>query len=146
MKENEALSRAICIAATEFDGIMDKGGAPYILHCLAVMEGVRQLGFPAMTAAVLHDLLEDRPAWSAERLREEGFAESIITAITLLTRQDGENYMEYVARLAGYPMARAIKLADLTHNMNPARLSDLSERSMARMRKYHAAYQFLQRY
>jgi len=143
MPENELLAKAVRIAAVAFEGTMDKGGSPYILHCLAVMQGVRHLGFGAMAAAVLHDLLEDRPEWSAERLRQEGFPEELVRTVELLTRREGEDYAHYIARLAPDTTARAIKIADLSHNMDPARLPDLSERTMERMRKYHTAYCFL---
>jgi (p)ppGpp synthase/HD superfamily hydrolase len=141
--ENELLAKAIRIAAAAFEGTMDKGGSPYILHCLAVMQGVRHLGFGAMAAAVLHDLLEDRPEWSAQRLRDEDFPEDLVRTVELLTRSEGEDYQAYIARLAPDAIARAIKIADLSHNMDPARLPDLSEHTMERMRKYHTAYCFL---
>lgn len=50
------LGKAISIAAKAFENKTDKGGKPYILHCIHVMNGVRHLGQDAMVAAVLHDL------------------------------------------------------------------------------------------
>jgi len=64
------LGKAIAIAATAFEGAIDKGGNPYILHCLWVMNAVRHLGEDYMIVAVLHDLLEDTD-WTAERLVKE---------------------------------------------------------------------------
>lgn len=53
------LAKAIKIAAEAFEDKTDKGGNPYILHCLYVMNKVAYLGEEAMIVGVLHDLLED---------------------------------------------------------------------------------------
>lgn len=143
MTKQEELAMALQIAATAFCGIYDKGGEPYFLHCLAVMEGVRHLGHEAMTVAVLHDLLEDCKGWSASHLMDEGFSNSVITSIVILTRREGEDYLTYIGRTSTTRITREIKKSDLRHNMNPARLIDLSDKSMERMKKYHTAYQFL---
>ena len=66
------LDKAIAITATAFEGKFDKGGVPYINHCLHVMRGVIHLGTEAQIAAVFHDLLEDTQ-WTASELIAEGF-------------------------------------------------------------------------
>jgi len=144
MNDAEILAKAIKIASFEFRDVMDKGGNPYILHCLAVMYGVEHLGKRAMAAAVLHDLLEDTE-WTVERLGKVGFPSDVVRAIQICTRGEEEEYLSYIGRVSCYPITKAIKLADLQHNMRPDRLIDLSEKSMERMKKYHAAYQFLLR-
>ena len=50
------LERAIAIAAQAHAGQLDKGGAPYILHPLRVMQ--RQASEEAQVVGVLHDLIE----------------------------------------------------------------------------------------
>ena len=142
MTESEMLATAINIAANEFSSVMDKGGNPYILHCLAVMDGVSHLGKKVMTVAVLHDLIEDT-AWTSDNLREKGFTEDIIALVVICTKRKNEDYLSYIGRVSCLPETKAIKLADLRHNMRPDRLVDLSEKSMERIRKYHTAYQFL---
>ena len=144
MKENEMLASAIKIASNEFATVMDKGGSPYILHCLAVMEGVSHLGKKVMTAAVLHDLIEDT-TWTVDDLKEYGFSDDVVRMVEVCTKRTGEDYLSYIGRVSCYPEAKAIKLADLRHNMRPDRLVDLSEKSMERMKKYHTAYRFLLR-
>ena len=70
------LERAIVIAAEAHAGMKDKGGAPYILHPLRMM-----LSVPSeeeQIVAVLHDVCEDCPGWTFERLRSEGFSERIL--------------------------------------------------------------------
>lgn len=143
MQAGQALAKALRIAAAAFEQTADKGGSPYLLHCLAVMDGVRPLGFSVMTAAVLHDLLEDCPEWSAARLRQEGFADELIALVDVLTRREDEEYAAYLARIAACPEAKAIKLADLRHNMDLTRLPELTDRALERLKKYHAAHKML---
>lgn len=143
MKSNEMLAKAIMIASTEFQSKMDRGGTPYIMHCLAVMRGVKYLGFEVMSAAVLHDLLEDIPSWSSERLHNEGFSDRVIQLISILTHAETEDYLSYIGRISCDKDATQIKLSDLRHNMRPDRLPDLSNKTMERMKKYHTAYYFL---
>ena len=49
------LDKAIAIAAKEFEGKHDKGGNPYILHCLHVMHKVGPDDHELMIIAVHHD-------------------------------------------------------------------------------------------
>ena len=144
MKDNEMLATAIKIASHEFASVMDKGGNPYILHCLAVMDGVAHLGNKVMAAAVLHDIIEDT-TWTADALKEHGFTDDVVWMVEVCTKRHNEDYLTYIGRVSCCPETKAIKLADLRHNMRPDRLVDLSEKSMERMKKYHSAYQFLLR-
>ena len=73
------LERAIVIAAEAHAGITDKGGAPYILHPLRMMMDLTSA--EERIVAVLHDVCEDCPGWTFERLRGEGFSEEILAAL-----------------------------------------------------------------
>ena len=132
------LERAIAIAAEAHAGQADKAGAPYILHPIRVMLRVQTL--EERIVAVLHDVLEDCPAWSASRLRDEGFGPAALTAIHALTRRDGEPYMEFVRRAAADPIARRVKLADLEDNLDATRLAELTARDRSRMERYRRAH------
>jgi (p)ppGpp synthase/HD superfamily hydrolase len=136
------LDKAISIAAAAFEGKFDKGGVPYIMHCLHVMNGVKHLGTEAMIAAVLHDLIEDTD-WTAENLIAAGFNPHTISIIVLLTHLKGESYDEYIMRVAVSRRARAIKMADLRHNSDIHRMKGLSDKDFKRIEKYHRAYAFL---
>jgi hypothetical protein len=138
------LDKAIKIASEAFEGDHDKGGVPYIMHCLHVMRQVKDLGVEAQIAAVLHDLLEDKPSeWTAEALIEEGFNRHTVSLIALLTHKDGEPYMDYIMRVSVSPIARAIKMADLRHNSDIHRMKGLRDKDFERLKKYHKAYAFL---
>lgn len=98
-----ALEKAIAIAVRAHEGQKDKAGAPYVLHPIRLM--VRMDSELEMTAAVLHDVVEDS-AWTLELLRAEGFSEEVLEVVDHLTRREGESYDDYVARAGSHPVAR----------------------------------------
>lgn len=140
---NLLLSKAISIASKAFEEKLDKGGKPYILHCLAVMDAVKYLGTEVMIVAVLHDLLEDCPEWNVSRLLDEGFSIDTISKIVVLTHEKDEDYLTYIGSISSNKIATVIKLADLKHNMRPDQLPSLSDKNLERMKKYYTAYTFL---
>jgi len=136
------LGRAIEIAATAHAGQVDKGGKPYILHPLWVMDRVRHLGEDAMIVAVLHDVVEDSD-WTIVKLASEGFSLKVIQALTLLTHDKDTSYDEYIKAISTNPIAKAVKLRDLEHNTKVTRLKGLRKKDFDRLEKYHRAYTYL---
>ena len=140
------LDKAISIAAQAFEGRFDKAGRPYILHCLYVMRMVElnQGDDEQMSIAVMHDLIEDCPDWTLERLLDEGFSVRVVNALDCLTHRDDEDYMEgYIRRVATNHDATKVKIADLDHNSNIQRMKGIRRKDFDRMEKYHRAYAFL---
>lgn len=131
------LQRAIEIAVEAHRDQVDKAGAPYVLHPLRLM--LRVAGNDAMIAAVLHDVVEDTD-WTIDRLRREGFSETVLAAIDCLTRRDGETYEEFIERAAVNPVARRVKLADLEDNMDIRRIRMFGPNAHDRLARYHAAW------
>ena len=78
------LDKAISITAQAFEGKFDKGGNPYILHCLTVMNGVKHLGEDAMCVAVMHDLIEDTD-YTYTDIINLGFNQAVCHALALFT-------------------------------------------------------------
>lgn len=142
MKGKDMLDRAIAIAAKEFEGKFDKGGQPYILHCLHVMHKVGPSDHGLMTIAVLHDLVEDTD-WTLDMLINEGFPHRVVTAIDCLTHRREDSYDDYIRRIATNADARKVKLEDLRHNSDITRMKGLREKDFKRLEKYHRAYEFL---
>jgi hypothetical protein len=138
------LGRAIQIAATAHAHQLDKGGKPYILHCLWVMDRVRHLGEDYMIVAVLHDLIEDTD-WTFEMLQAEGFNDDIIYSLRHLTHGhfDVNDYEEYIDLISMNQIAKAVKLRDLEHNSKITRLKGLRDKDIKRIEKYHKAYNYL---
>lgn len=114
----------------------DKGGMPYVFHPFHVAEMLETE--EEICTALLHDVVEDTD-WTIEDLRKEGFPESVLGALTLMTHNDGTPYLEYVVRLRSNPIARRVKLADLTHNSDPGRLPSETPASRKRRQKYAIA-------
>jgi (p)ppGpp synthase/HD superfamily hydrolase len=139
------LARAIAIAAEAHVNQVDKAGAPYVLHPLRMMFRVE--GNDARIVAVLHDVVEDGPGWSFERLRGEGFSEAVLGALECVTKrpeeQPEERYMTFIARAAANPIARQVKLADLQDNMDVSRIAQITEKDVRRLEKYHRAWTWL---
>ena len=134
------MERAILIAVEAHLGQVDKAGAPYVLHPLRVMMACRSEA--AMVVAVLHDVIEDT-AWTAERLRAEGFSEDILSGLDAVTRREGEDYLDFCRRAAEHPLGREVKRADLLDNMDVTRLGPLTPRDLERLERYRAAWELL---
>jgi (p)ppGpp synthase/HD superfamily hydrolase len=130
------LTRAIVIAAEAHEHQKDKAGAPYILHPLRVMLGVRTEA--ERIAAVLHDVVEDTP-WTLAELAAEGFAPEVLAAVEALTKREGESRPDALARAAANPIARRVKLADLTDNLDPSRIAEPTARDHERLAWYARA-------
>jgi (p)ppGpp synthase/HD superfamily hydrolase len=95
--------------------------------------------------ALLHDVVEDGPGWTLERLRAEGFSEDVVDAVDHLTKRETEkdDYMAFVSRAARHPIARKVKLADITDNLDLTRLRTITDRDQARIERYREARAWL---
>jgi (p)ppGpp synthase/HD superfamily hydrolase len=140
LMNQKLLERAIAIAAEAHAGQKDRYGAPYVLHPLRVMNRCPTL--VQRVVAVLHDVVEDTD-WTFEDLRQEGFPEEVITALDAVTKREGEEYEEFVARSAANPIARRVKLADLEDNMDLTRLEEVKQDDVPRLNKYIKAWRRL---
>jgi (p)ppGpp synthase/HD superfamily hydrolase len=86
-------------------------------------------------AAVLHDIVEDTPT-TFDDLVAEGFPPEVVAAVRALTKTDGEKRLDAAHRAAADPVARAVKLADVTDNMDLSRIAAPTEKDFARLREY----------
>ena len=135
------LARAIEIATEAHRGQVDKAGNEYIGHPLRVMEMGKTE--EEKIVGVLHDVVEDTD-WSFERLEAEGFAPEIIAALKCVTKiSENENYDAFIERVKKNPLATAVKINDLTDNMDIRRLPYLSDKDIKRLKKYLKAYKKL---
>jgi len=137
----EQLAKAIALASKVHAGHFDKGGKPYILHPLHLMQ---QLLFDTELAviAVLHDVIEDSSGEiTIEILRDSGFSDRVCIAIALLTHKSGQDYLrEYIEGICTNFDAIRVKRKDLEHNSNITRLKGISKEDLARTEKYHRAF------
>lgn len=135
------LALAISITAKSFENVLDKGGQPYILHCIRVMNNV-QGDECVKCASVMHDLIEDTD-WTFEKLTALGFSDKTIGLLHLVTHQKGTSYEDYIKAIAVNKDATEIKKRDLEDNCNITRIKGLRKKDFDRIEKYHRAYIYL---
>ena len=132
------LQRAIEIATEAHLGQFDKAGKEYIGHPLRVIEMGKTM--EEKIVGVLHDIFEDTDRTFAE-LEAEGFSQEIITALKCITKvSETENYDDFIERVRKNPLATAVKINDLSDNMDIRRLPYLSDKDVKRLKKYLKAY------
>lgn len=129
MNRYEALRHAVKAhgAAT------DKCGALYVLHPMAVARAVEdttqiysEWREDGTVVGLLHDVLEDTDYDLP--IRDLNVVQ--YSALQAVTRLPDETYAEYIESICNCPWSVAIivKLADLWHNLQSARMRCLSER------------------
>ena len=91
--------------------------------------------------ALLHDTVEDTSA-TIDEIRAQ-FGTDVADAVEYLTHKKGVPYMEYVAGIKNNEIARKVKMADLSHNMDLSRLPSVTDEDRKRVKKYEKAYQVL---
>jgi (p)ppGpp synthase/HD superfamily hydrolase len=134
------LQRALEIAVESHKDQKQKDGTPYALHPIRLSMSLQSE--EQKIVALLHDVVEDTD-WKFEDLVGEGFSENVIEALRLLTHTDGSPYPDYIERLSTNTLAKAVKKADLTDNMDLKRIPEPTEKDFARLQKYHRAWTIL---
>ena len=154
MKTGERLSKAILIATQAHTGQFDKGGKPYILHPLVVLN---KLGPNAsemvQCIAVLHDVIEDctgkviyvdvrEVTISFAMLTECGMPDEVVEGVRALTKMPGQTYEEYQQAVLGNHNAMLVKLEDLRTNSDLRRMKSraITDKDVQRVAKYMAFY------
>lgn len=115
----DKLGKALEIAFNAHSGQVDKGGKPYILHPVRV--ALRCNNEDEKITALLHDVVEDTDI-TLDFLKENGFGQEVVDAIDCLTKRENEEYPEFIKRISGNRLATAVKINDLTDNMDTERL------------------------
>lgn len=142
LTNQEMLAKAIKMASEIFENTFDKGGEPYIMHCIRVMQNTGSLDNEIRTIAILHDVLEDT-ILSYEDLSSMGFSKRVCDAVETLTHKKAEGYSEYIKRISLNHDAIIVKRADLKDNSDITRLKGLRKKDFDRMEKYIQAYTYL---
>lgn len=136
------INTAAEIAVRKHKNQVDKQGMPYILHPMAVAS---LLDTPEQKCAgLLHDILEDTDM-TEQDLLDAGIPKRVVEIVKLVTHEkpcEGKDYEAYLTKIKSDPDARAVKLADLTHNTDPKRAAN-DENAEKRRAKYAKAKRFL---
>lgn len=130
----------LCFAAHKDQ--TDKSGVPYVFHPIHLAEQMDTE--ETVIAALLHDVVEDT-AYTVQDIADMGFSRKITDALALLTHDEQVSYMEYISWVKENEIAKAVKLADLKHNSDLSRLDVVSDKSLARMKKYEEAIALLEK-
>jgi hypothetical protein len=125
--------KAFQIARSAHAGQVDKAGRPYIDHPLAVERLVKTP--KQRIVALLHDVVEDTPV-TLDDLKP--FGKKIVRAIDAISKRQGEPLDEYLIRVEANPLARAVKIADLTHNSDLTRIPNPTPEDIERVLRYEA--------
>lgn len=143
LADSATVRLALRLAADAHAGQTDKAGRSYLTHPLRVAGTAVSLARlhapdldPAAVAAtaLLHDVIEDGPGWTPQRLRDQGIDEDIITAVSALTHRSGEPRSDYLERiLTAGTLPTIVKAADLLDNTDPARTAALDPDTRARL-------------
>lgn len=133
--------RALMLCFEAHKDQTDQGGVPYVFHPFHLAEEMQDEA--SVVAALLHDVAEDTP-YTLKDLEQMGFPQPVLDALALLVHDPSVPYLDYVAKLKDNPIARRVKLADLRHNSDLTRLSQVTDRDRQRVKKYAAAISLLE--
>ena len=126
-KEMEQIREAFDFASTAHAGQRRKSGEPYIIHPIEVARIVAvelELGAKPVTAAFLHDVVEDTE-YTIDDIQER-FGKGVSFLVSVLTKQHKDhyemsqqvdNYRQMLSSIHYDIRALLIKLADRLHNM-----------------------------
>ena len=141
----QMLAKAIKLASEVFQDTLDKGGEPYIMHCIRVMQNTGSNDNEIKCIAMLHDVLEDSNITNitASDLRVMGFSERVIKGVEMLSHNEKMSYADYIKLISTNPDTIIVKRADLKDNSDITRLKGLRKKDFDRMEKYIQAYTYL---
>jgi (p)ppGpp synthase/HD superfamily hydrolase len=142
------------IVMTAFDGVLDKGGKPYIQHCEIIgitsyldayheyifykdLEKAEYEAIEIGIAGYLHDIVED--TCIGIDVIELLFGAKIARLVDLVTKKESESYMQFIDRVKTCPKATIIKRCDIRHNMDLTRLETITDADLTRIKKYEKA-------
>ena len=135
-------TRAELFAKSVHANQVDKAGKPYIRHLQAVVHNLIEPTEEMIAVAWLHDSVEDTESTFDDLTRY--FGKTVSEAVDAVTKRKGESYPEYLNRVKANHIARLVKIADLSHNMDLSRLSKITEKDLERTAKYIKAKEFLE--
>ncbi len=139
-KTDDLLLKTLDIVVKVFKDKVDKSGTPYLIHLLNVYSGVSL--YSEKIVALLHDIVEDTEL-TFEDLKELGFPVDIINQLWYLTREESEEYKDYIERIISSNNIHTynVKLADLKHNMDLSRINKPTMKDRERVsRRYMPSY------
>ena len=139
MFDSESVRAARALAEKLHRGQVDKAGLPYITHPERVAS--RLDTEDACVVGWLHDTVEDT-GLSLDEVRARCGPE-IAAAVDAISRRDGEDWDDYLARVKANPLAARVKISDLIDNSNLSRIPKVTMKDVKRQAKYNKALKYL---
>lgn len=107
------------------------GNHDYMYHLEAVADRIKNETDSHLCVAYLHDIIEDTD-YTVEELASV-FDKSIVDAVIAITKVKGEDYLDYLCRVADNKLAWDVKIADTLCNLNES----VKGKQWGRVRKYN---------
>lgn len=139
LRKGELLSKMLVVMTNAHAGQFDKGGKPYALHPLRVMQYLETDDEELQCIGLGHDIIEDTRVTYAD-LRAEGMTDRIVHGISGVTKLPGQTEDEYKAGVFETRDRMLVKRADLRDNTDVRRLKGVTEKDFARMERYLRFY------
>jgi len=154
MKEtqNKWVEAAARVARRLHQGQKDKAEVDYFEGHLSVVASLGRT-WQERVVGYLHDASEDTPhsvEQVLELVEDEAHAAmapndraEVAQALQLLNHHTASDRQTYIRRIGEHALARAVKLNDLTHNMDIRRLPSPTEKDYQRLERYRQEYAYL---
>lgn len=153
MKEdNKWVVAAAQLAQRLHQNQKDKAGVDYFTGHLSYVASLEKT-WQEKVVGYLHDANEDTPNSidSILMMLEEATKDTLPTedrdrlakVLFLLNHHTAENREEYISRISNDSLARAVKINDLTHNMDIRRLPHITSKDTERIERYRKEYSIL---
>jgi len=136
---------AFKLAATLHAGDVDQNGRPYIEHLSRVFIRVLEQGGKRdqQIAALLYSAIGDGHA-TQDSLLEMGVPRTAVDLIAVLTRREGQSYLDYIRGVLARDRAVLVKRCVLADNLDEERLNVLTPQVSQRLKaKYGGALSIL---
>jgi len=107
------------VVAKHWHRLQMYGDQPYMYHVMQVHDLVVEVygveAYELRAIALLHDIIEDTPYPVSDLYMS--FGTEIGNAVLAMSKREGEDYFEYIARVKANPLARKVKRCDSMCNL-----------------------------
>ncbi len=148
----DIVNAAAHLAKRLHKGQVDKAGMDYFNGHLSIVAAMGRT-WQEQVVGYLHDASEDTPYSIDEVLNlldtelgttlSDAEREELTAALRLLNHHTVPDRETYIRNIGTNALATAVKLHDLTHNMDLSRLSNPTEKDLARVERYKKEYNYL---
>ena len=151
-KEKAIVQSAADIASQLHRGQKDKAGVDYFTGHLSAVVKMGNT-WQEQVVGYLHDASEDTPNSVEDVLNlldekletplTEADREELATALRLLNHHLAPDRETYIQRIKSNALAKAVKMHDLTHNMDLSRIPNPTQKDYERVERYKKEYDYL---